>query len=45
VTVQPLAPLLPGVSYTLSVNPVGVTSPVSDQAGNAAATTARSFTL
>jgi hypothetical protein len=45
IQVQPLLPLAPLVSYRLTVDPAGVTSPLRDLAGNAVATTTLTFTI
>jgi hypothetical protein len=45
VDVQPTAPLLPAASYVVIVNPTGTATQLHDLAGNAAAQTARTFTL
>jgi hypothetical protein len=43
VTATPSSPIVPGQSYTLTVNPSGATTPIVDGSGNAAATAARTF--
>jgi hypothetical protein len=43
VLVQPAAQLVPGQHYSLTLNPVGVTPAITDQAGNVLATVADSF--
>lgn len=43
VTLTPKPSLLPGQTYTLTVNPGGVTPAITDLAGNAVATTSKTF--